>query len=146
MIEMLSLEVLSAGKPKHWHLQLNYGPTTRAGCPGAPKPAATEVGPAPGAAKALWGCRRDTAPAGMKSGTTPAQGAQRVEGREEAGRSQAGLDGNLLCCPVLKSFGRCVRTGLFSWNASEPANKCLFNSINVSAQKLWPDSQRSTAC
>lgn len=109
---------------------------SRAGCPGAPKPAAAEARLAPGAERPLWGCRRVTPAAGMKPGITPALAAHGVDSREGAGRSQAGFDGNLLHCPVLKSFGRCVRTGLFFSNVSVPANKCVFNGRNVSAQKL----------
>jgi len=68
---------------------------------------------APGAARAPWGYSRVTPVAGAKSRTPPAQTVQRVDSREGAVRSQAGFDGNLLCCPVLNLFGGCIRTGLF---------------------------------
>lgn len=121
-------------------------PHQQARVPGSPKICCLRGVPGTGSCRALLGRRRVPPAAGMKSRTTPAQTAQRVDRREGAMRSQAGFDGNLLCCPVLKSFGRYVRTGLFFRNYWVPAKKCVFNRINISAQKLWPDSQRSTVC
>lgn len=54
-------------------LQAEQG--TRAGCPGAQKPAAAEVHLALAAAWASQGCRRVTPAAGIKPRTTPAQAA-----------------------------------------------------------------------
>lgn len=149
MIAVLWSEALrlnSSRKPKHRHLQLNHGTSTRIGCPGALKAAATEAHLAQGTERAPWSCWQVTQAAGRKPRTTSTQATHRTNSREVSLRSQAGFDGNLLRCPVLKSFGRCVRTGLFLWNISVPANKPAFNGRNISAQKLWPDSQRSTVC
>lgn len=105
-----------------------------------------------GAARPPWGCRRVTPAAVTMSGTTPAQTAHGVDSREGAVRSQASFDGNLLRCPVLKSFGRYVRTSLFFRNVSVPTSVFLteemfqhksFDQIHRGAQSVKRPPQQS---